>query len=35
MPVHDWTRVSAATYERAWRGVPEFWRNVVEGRASA
>lgn len=25
----------AATYERAWRGVPEFWRDVVEGRASA
>ena len=25
-------RCSAATYEAAYRGVPEIWREVLEGR---
>jgi hypothetical protein len=24
-----------ATYQQAWRGVPEFWRDVIEGRRTA
>ena len=30
MPVHDWTKVDDGIFHAAYRGVPGFWRDVLE-----